>query len=194
MRIGITGTTGFLGRHLKNSLLPKYQLTELNRNFIKECIEGNELSNIDVIVHCAARAHVMNEVSTDPWEHYYQSNVKLTVDLAKSSAKKNVKRFIFISSLKVNGERTSLAPFRASDKKNPTDDYYAKSKAIAEEELIQIGHENSMDIVIIRPPLIYGDGVKANFASLFSLASKRLPIPLGGINNNQRSLVSVDAT
>ena len=96
MRICITGTTGFLGRHLKNSLLPKYQLTELNRNFIKECIEGNELSNIDVIVHCAARAHVMNEVSTDPWEHYYQSNVKLTVDLAKSSAKKNVKRFIFI--------------------------------------------------------------------------------------------------
>lgn len=199
MIITLTGYSGFLGQNIVLQLNEKYRFNLLGRSSSSEVERQfnlnseNDISrafeNSDVVIHCAARAHVLNDLSTDPWGDYYQSNVALTVKLAERAIQSKIKRFIFMSSLKVNGEFTNGLSFSAFDNHNPSD-FYAKTKSIAEVELKKIFKNSDVELVIIRPPLVYGSGVKANFAALFSLVAKGVPLPFGAINN-RRSLVSV---
>jgi nucleoside-diphosphate-sugar epimerase len=148
------------------------------------------LDDVQVVIHAAARVHVMNETAVDALAEFRKVNVEGTLRLAQHAAESGVKRFIFISSIKVNGESTVAGkPFKADDRPNPQDPY-GVSKYEAEEGLKQLSRDTGMDVVIIRPPLVYGPGVKANFLSMLSWLSKGIPLPLGAIRN-QRSLVSI---
>ena len=148
------------------------------------------LDDIQVVIHAAARVHVMNETAVDALAEFRKVNVEGTLSLAQRAATSGVKRFIFISSIKVNGESTVAGkPFKADDQPNPQDPY-GVSKYEAEEGLKQLSRNTGMEVVIIRPPLVYGPGVKANFLSMLSWLSKGIPLPLGAIGN-QRSLVSI---
>lgn len=143
-----------------------------------------------VVVHAAARVHVMNETAGDVLAEFRKVNVQGTLRLAQCAAASGVKRFVFISSIKVNGENTLTGkPFKADDQPNPLDPY-GVSKYEAEEALKQLGRDTGMEVVIIRPPLVYGPGVKANFLSMLSWLTKGIPLPLGSIRN-QRSLVAI---
>lgn len=198
----ITGYSGFVGNNLVEQLQRDNQLNLLGRkssqfgNVLKHNLDANSiyseaLENIDVVIHCAARVHVMNDSVGDPLNEFRAVNTQGTLNLAKQAAKAGVKRFIFLSSIKVNGETTSnRTPFKFSDVPAPLDPY-AISKAEAEEQLLVLGQVKGMEIVIIRSPLVYGEGVKANFASLMRLVAKGLPLPFRAINQNKRSLVSV---
>lgn len=199
----LTGATGFVGNAILGQL-PSDKVVVLGRskpkgNLCKEFHFGNinesdsyeeALSSVDVVIHSAARAHVMDESSNDPLQAYREVNAHGTLNLANQCAEAGVKRFIFISTIKVNGESTKRGePFRYNDVACPQDDY-ARSKAEAEAGLKKISQSTGMEIVIIRPPLVYGPEVKANFASLIELASKNLPLPLGSIYN-KRSMVAL---
>ena len=188
-KICITGASGFVGKNLVEILKKNsYEVVSLSREQLQFPFEK---SSCDVFIHCAARAHVMDKYDPEPWKKYYSSNVELSLRLAQKCVNAGVKRFIFISSIKVNGESTFYdEPFTHLQICNPKD-LYGKSKFKAEEKLIALGKKTGLEIVIIRPPLVYGGGVKANFASLFKLVGKRIPLPLRAINNNKRSLVSV---
>lgn len=208
MRIAITGATGFVGKHLiKELMIKELSAEELviigrrkvnlpNTTFFNSSIDGETdyskaLGSIDVIVHCAARAHIMNDDAKDPLAEFREVNTEGTLNLAKQAAQSGVKRFIFLSSIKVNGESTSgKGPFTASDN-SAVEDPYGISKAEAEHQLLELGKQTGMEIVIIRPPLVYGEGVKANFASLMRFVGKGFPLPFRAIKNNKRSLVSV---
>lgn len=148
------------------------------------------LAGIDAVMHLAARVHIMNESATDPLAAFRAVNVDATVNLARQAAGAGVKRFIFLSSIKVNGEGTAEGkPFRATCVPHP-EDAYGRSKLEAEEALLAISAETGMEVVIIRPPLVYGPGVKANFASLMRWAARPFPWPFGAVRN-RRSLVYV---
>jgi nucleoside-diphosphate-sugar epimerase len=150
------------------------------------------LQGIDVVIHAAARAHVMGEDARDPFAEYRRVNVQGTSNLARQAAAAGVRRFLFISSIKVNGESTLPdRPFTAEDAPAP-EDAYGISKAEAETELRRIAQETGMEVTIIRPPLIYGPGVKGNFSSLMNWVRRGLPLPLGGVTQNRRSLVGLD--
>ncbi len=149
------------------------------------------LTGQDVVVHSAARVHVMNDTSIDPLAEFRKVNVEGTLNLSRQAAAAGVKRFIFISSIKVNGEGTTLGkPYTAFDAPAPQDPY-GVSKLEAEQGLRQIADETGMEVVIIRPVLVYGPGVKANFRSMMNWVNKGVPLPLGAIHN-RRSLVSLD--
>jgi len=149
------------------------------------------LKNQDVVVHCAARVHVMNETAADPLVEFRKVNVMGTLNLAIAAAKNGVKRFIFISSIKVNGESTLPGhPFTADDVPAPCDPY-GISKMEAEQGLRRLSEETGMEVVIIRPVLIYGPGVKSNFRSMMAWLVRGVPLPLGSIRN-KRSLVSLE--
>ncbi|MDE1319340.1 MULTISPECIES: SDR family oxidoreductase [Vibrio] len=205
MKIMLTGASGFIGSKLLEQL-PADDTLSLGRDkpegqpsekFFRLEINNDTdysvaLSRVGVIVHLAARVHVMNDAVSNPLEEYREVNTHGATNLARQAAKAGVKRFIFISSIKVNGEETKLDnPFTACDPHAPEDDY-GVSKSEAEQALFAIGKETGMEIVVIRPTLVYGPGVKANFASLMNLVSKGIPLPFGCITNNKRSLVSVD--
>jgi len=144
------------------------------------------LDDVQVVIHAAARVHVMNETSVDALAEFRKFNVEGTLRLARRSAASGVKRFIFVSSIKVNGESIVAGkPFKADDRSNPQDPY-SVSKYEAEEGLKQLGLDTGMEVVIIRPPLVYGAGVK----SMLTRLSKGIPLPLGAIRN-QRCLVSI---
>ncbi len=199
----VTGATGFVGRAVATKLNTQ-ELRLLSRRdpciaeakFCKAGISSsidylNYLEKVDVVIHCAARVHVMNDKETDPIALYREVNTFGTLNLARQAATAGVKRFIFISSVKVNGESTvSGKPFTAFDFANPSDPY-GISKAEAELALQELSVETGMELVIIRPPLVYGPGVKANFAAMLKLAKKNLPLPLGAIHNC-RSMVALD--
>lgn len=149
-----------------------------------------DLNGVQVVIHAAARVHVMNETAIDALTEFRKVNVEGTLRLARHAAESGVKRFIFISSIKVNGESTVLGkPFKANDLPAPADPY-GVSKYEAEEALKQLGLDTGMEIVIIRPPLVYGPGVRANFLSMLGWLNKGIPLPLGAIGN-QRSLVAI---
>lgn len=146
---------------------------------------------IDVVVHCAARVHVMQDTEADPLATFRAVNVQGTLNLARQAAATGVKRFVFISSVKVNGESTEPSQaFTEADTPNPQD-AYALSKCEAEQGLRQVAADTGMEVVIIRPPLVYGPGVKANFAALMRAVQRGLPLPLGAVHN-RRSLVALD--
>lgn len=149
-----------------------------------------DLNDVQVVIHAAARVHVMNETAADALTEFRKVNVEGTLRLARRAAKSGVKRFIFISSIKVNGESTVLGkPFKANDFPAPADPY-GVSKYEAEEALKQLSLDTGMEVVIIRPPLVYGPGVKANFLSMMRWLERGVPLPLGAIKN-RRSLVAI---
>ena len=148
------------------------------------------LRNVDVVIHLAARVHVMDDQSADPLAEFRRINVDGSLNLAKQAASAGVKRLIYLSSVKVNGELTlPEQPFKESDMANPQD-AYGLSKFEAEQGLLLLAQETGMEVVIIRPPLVYGQGVKANFASMMRAVKRGLPLPLSAIHNN-RSFVYV---
>lgn len=149
------------------------------------------LLNVEFVVHCAGRVHVMHELEPDPLTAFRAVNVEGTLNLARQAAAAGVRRFVFISSVKVSGECTQTGrPFTEADAPNPQD-AYGQSKHEAEQGLRQMAANTGMEVVIIRPPLVYGPGVKANFAALMRAVQRGWPLPLGAVHN-QRSLVAVD--
>ncbi|WP_220746834.1 NAD-dependent epimerase/dehydratase family protein, partial [Shewanella colwelliana] len=202
-KVLLTGYTGFVGSNVldlfkerpdsikclgrRKSLFGTFYQGELSSS----SEYGDALDGVDVVIHCAARVHVMNESSIDPLAEFSEVNSSATLNLAKQAIGAGVKRFIFVSSIKVNGESTqSGKPFTASDERS-SEDFYGKSKSEAEEQLLELAKATGLEVVIVRPTLVYGPGVKANFASLMKLVSKGLPLPFGSIKHNKRSLVSV---
>lgn len=204
----LTGASGFIGRSILDRLLfqgvdvvsairnEKVYLPRKARKVIIPAFGGGvEWSNIlhscGTIIHSAARVHIMNDCAADPLAEFRKVNVEGTLHLARSAAYVGVKRFIFISSIKVNGEGTKLdRPYTAFDVPAPQDSY-GISKMEAEHGLRDIAKTTGMEVVIIRPVLVYGPGVKANFRSMMNWLSKGVPLPLGAIHN-KRSLVSLD--
>lgn len=206
MKILVTGSTGFVGSnvmelaHLKAwECLGQCRTLKSGMNahhyIVVQMSASTDwsfaLGGVDCVVHCAARVHQMHESEGDVLSLYREVNTAGTLNLARQAVSAGVKRFIFISSIKVNGELSSnRSHFSAFDDRLP-EDPYGISKSEAEEQLLALGKETGMEIVIIRPPLVYGEGVKANFAALVKLVGKGFPLPFRAINRNKRSLVSV---
>lgn len=211
MRSGllVTGGTGFLGHALLHKLLVSGRRpliaavrrkktdfpTEVSVGWVSELGSSTDwtacLQEVGVVIHCAARAHVMKDETGDPLLEYRRVNVLGTLALAVQAAKAGVQRFVYISSIKVNGERTaSHHAFHASDIPEP-EDAYGTSKLEAEQGLTKLAQETGMEVVIIRPPLVYGPGVKGNFASMVRWVRKGMPLPLGAVHN-KRSLVALE--
>ncbi len=205
MKVLVTGASGFMARALLRMLPEKgcRQVVTLSRKKeLPEVIDSSTLNQcfstanfldlldgVDVVVHTAARAHVLNESATDPLAEYRKVNVDFTLNLARQCVQSQVKRFIYISSIGVHGV-TSDKPFNAGDVPAP-EEPYAISKIEAERGLINLCQACSMELVIIRPPLIYGAGAPGNFARMVGWVASGIPLPLGAVDN-RRSLISVD--
>lgn len=207
MNLLLTGANGFLGSKLAVTLNaePYVRLTAAVRRSVQlSAMNVVEVQGLDantdwtdsvtdqqVVIHTAARAHIMKDEAVDPLTEYRRVNVDGTLNLARQAVEAGVRRFIFISSIKVNGEQTSFdKPFTAEDLPAP-EDAYGISKYEAEQELLQIAADTGLEVVIIRPPLVYGPGVKGNFSSMIQVVKKGVPLPLGAIKN-KRSLVALD--
>ena len=188
MSLLITGGTGFVGQALVKMLgdQPVRLATRADSADWDKVLVG-----VSTVVHLAARVHVMHDREAEPLTVFRNVNVKGSLNLARQAALAGVKRFVFISSVKVNGEFTLPGrAFTEADIPLPQDDY-GKSKYEAELGLNQLAVVTGMEVVIIRPPLVYGPGVKANFAALMRAVQRGWPLPLGAVHN-QRSLVALD--
>ena len=207
MKVLVTGASGFVGSALCAHLAVEgYAVIGAVRNMLQKPLPGVEyrkvsdmnvgadwreaLADINVVVHCAARVHVMKEASVDPLTAFREVNVKGAAFLAEQAVDSGVKRFVYISSIKVNGEATSEHPFKADDTPAP-EDPYGISKWEAEQVLWEIAKKTGLEVVIIRPPLVYGPGVRANFFRLVQGIMSGVPLPLGAIDN-RRSMVALD--
>ena len=207
MKVLVTGASGFVGSALCAHLAVKgYAVTGAVRNTPGTPPPGVEyrtvsdlnadtnwreaLTDINAVVHCAARVHIMNDASVDPLTAFREVNVGGTVCLAEQAVDSGIKKFIYISSIKVNGEATSEHSFRPDDSPAP-EDPYGLSKWEAEQVLQKIAEKTDLEVVIIRPPLVYGPGVRANFLKLMKVIMLGVPLPLGAVNN-LRSIVALD--
>lgn len=207
MKVLVTGASGYVGRSLCQELTRrKFEVRAALRGPSELAIGIDQvqvgpidattdwstaLRDVDAVVHLAARVHVMRETEENPVEKFRQVNVEGTLHLARSAAGAGVKRLVYISSVKVNGESSSAAkPYSEADAIDPLDPY-AVSKAQAELGMNEIASRLATEVVIIRPPLVYGPGVKANFASLMRVVAKRWPLPLASVDN-RRSMVALD--
>jgi nucleoside-diphosphate-sugar epimerase len=202
----ITGANGFIGKvlikrlsqdgHLVSALVrKKIEVPYSNETFLIPSINAKTnwtelLKDRDVVIHLLARVHIMDDKASDPLMEFRNINVDVTIALAKEAARQGIKRFVFLSSVKVNGESTSDHPFSETNLVHPQD-AYAISKWEAEEALRQISKETGMEIVIIRSPLVYGPNVKANFLKMMQYVKQGIPLPLGSIQN-KRSLIGID--
>ena len=209
MRVLVTGVTGLVGRHLirrlvmdghetigvvrQHSASKVSHLEDVSFLRIDDIAEAQDwfskLHGIDAIVHLAARVHVMRETATDPLQAFRKVNLMGTRRLAEAAVAVGVSRFVYISTIKVNGERTSGSPFTADDVCAP-EDPYAISKLEAEQALKEFGNQSSTEFVTIRPPLVYGPGVGGNLERLMKLVRTGVPLPLAAITN-RRSMVSI---
>jgi len=206
MKILVTGPDGFVGSRLCERLLKEGFVVRGAQFAPMPLPEGCEsvvvgdlaeatnwdeaFEGVDRVVHLAARVHIMKDDAADPLAAFRHVNVEGTRKLAEAAVRAGVKRFVFISSVKVLGEATSDEPFKADDPFAP-EDPYGVSKREAEEFLIRRSKESGMELTIVRPPLVYGPGVRANFLKLLSAVNKGLPLPFGRVNN-RRSLVGVN--
>lgn len=205
MKALVTGATGFVGRALIARLAASgVEVVPAVRNksgMSHEVVVGNlnastnfkpGLTGCDAVIHLAARVHVMDDPATEPLMLYRETNTEATRNLARQAADAGVKRFVFISSIKVNGEFTKLhRPFTSEDLPAPKDPY-GVSKHEAEQLLRLIPAETGMEVVIIRPPLVYGPGAKANFAAMMRWLARGVPLPFAAVTDNRRSLVALD--
>lgn len=201
MKVLVTGANGFVGRALVPYLagLGHGVVSTVRRpsGILHEHIVGNEaswmaaLEGSDSVVHLAARAHVMCDQDRNPQQAFRVNNVDVTIELATRAVKAGVRRFVFMSTVKVNGEETAPGcSFRADDSPHPKD-FYAISKWEAEQGLLEIAQKTGLEVVIIRPPLVYGPGAKGNLASLIRWVKIGIPLPLGAVNN-RRSMIALD--
>jgi len=203
MNILMTGATGFVGTWLTGILRCSHTVrlavrdsrhaeqhadTLVVGDIDKDTNWSTALQGVDCVVHLAARVHIIRPAQ-DEYERYYHTNTEGTAKLASAAAAAGVRRFIFMSTIKVNGERTGVVPFSASDPPRPVD-HYGKSKLQAELRLHDLAACSSMIVTTIRPPLVYGPGVRANFLRLLNAVCRGWPLPLGSVRNT-RSLVSV---
>ena len=206
MKLLVTGANGFVGKSLCVELSRRGHGVRAASRTDTDAFLGFEntltgsigpntnwleaLSNVEVVIHLAARVHVMNDLAVDPLAEFRKVNVVGSLKLANQAAAMGVKRFVFVSSVKVNGESTLPGhAFTELDNAAPQD-AYGLSKHEAEMGLRQIALDTGMEVVIVRPPLVYGPGVKANFAALMRAVQRGWPLPLGAVHN-QRSLVSL---
>ncbi|CEG56231.1 NAD-dependent epimerase/dehydratase family protein [Legionella fallonii] len=205
-RILVTGATGFVGRNLVPALVGaghevrcavtrKVEYLQAEQVLVDKLEHQTDwngvLSEIDVVIHLAARVHIMKEKSKSSLDEYCNVNSLATKNLAEQAAKLQVKRFIFLSTIKVNGESTDEGlPFTEESIAKP-EDPYGQSKLNAEQYLHSISQNSDMQVVILRTPLIYGAGVKANFLKMLQLVDKGLPLPFGKIEN-KRSFIYID--
>lgn len=200
----ITGANGFVGKYLCAELLQQGQpvraavrSASLPIDNIEVAVVGaidgetncaEALRDVDVIIHLAARVHVMKDTAADPLAEFLKVNVQGTANLASQAAAAGVKRLVYVSSIKVNGEQTTeTQPFTESDIPSPQD-AYAVSKWRAEQALREVAQKTGLEVVIVRPPLIYGPGVKGNFIRLLAVLNKGIPLPLAGVRN-KRSMI-----
>ena len=207
MQVAVTGAGGFVGRALCRALAAEgheviacirsgddpegagevRRIADItDRGALHDAFDGAE-----AVVHLAGRAHVMADDAVDPMAEYRRVNVDGTRAVAEAAADAGVRRVVFVSSVKVNGERTDGAPFRETDQPAP-EDAYGITKHEAETVLFDIARARGFETVCLRPPLVYGPGVRANFAALLKLCDSGLPLPFGSITRNRRSLIFVD--
>jgi len=206
MRFLITGANGFVGKPLCAELLRQGQSVRAvvrQRSQFLDDIEAiivgniggntdwlNALRGVDVVIHLAARVHVMRDTVADPLAEFRRVNTAGTEHLARCAAASGVKRMIYVSSIKVNGESThGDKKFTEADSPNPQDPY-GVTKWEAEQALRWVASETGMEVVVVRPPLVYGPGVKGNFAQMLGVIAKRIPLPFASIHNC-RSLIYV---
>jgi len=209
LKVLVTGATGFVGIALSSRLVDigrfsvkaavRRESCELQAK-VEQIVTGElnpsldwqeTLVGVDAVVHLAARVHVMSDEAADPLVEFRRVNVEGTLNLARQAAEAGVRRFIYLSSIKVNGEQTiSGHSFTEEDLPAPLDPY-SVSKYEAEEGLRKLAQQTGMEVVMIRPPLVYGPGVKANFLAMMRWLHKGIPLPLGAIHN-RRSLVALD--
>ena len=203
MKVLVTGANGFIGRAVMERLLRDGYAVRAairkNADILPPDVEradgdlspdrdwSADLQGVDVVIHLAARVHVMRDTAADPLDEYRRVNVVGTVRLASSAAAAGVRRFVYVSTLKVNGE---AGRFTESSEPAPADPY-AQTKCEAEIALRRIAQQHQLEVVIIRPPLVYGPGVQANFRLLMRAIARGIPLPLGAIRN-QRSLIGID--
>jgi UDP-glucose 4-epimerase len=209
MRVLVTGATGFVGRAVVAQLVARggYDVLALTRRSTTRPVPGARylsggdlttqrhwrpmLAGVNVLIHTAARVHILNDRTVDSLAEFERVNVEGTLELARDAAATGVQRFIFLSSIGVNGVQTRAGiAFSETDPPNPHN-VYARSKLEAEDGLRRLAKQTGLEVVIIRPPLVYGPGVKANFADLMRAVQRGWPLPLGSVNN-RRSLVALD--
>lgn len=206
MNVVLTGYSGFIGKNLLPKLIKtvdkvhllgrkEHQVSNNNFSYFNINIEKEihlSMQNMDVLIHCAGCSGAASDNSTSNLSEFIKVNYLLTKKLAEAAKENSVKRFIFLSTLKVNGEKTNgIDKFKHSDPYKPQGEY-ARSKALAEEYLWKLIKQSMTEIVIIRPPIVYGRGVKANFGKLIKLVKNAPVLPFGMITDNQRSFVYIE--
>lgn len=206
MKFLVTGANGFVGSALCEALSGQGYTVRAAVRFANvvlnnfECaavgeLDGrtgweNALLGVDVVIHLAARVHVMTDKASNPLAEFRRVNVAGTENLARQAARADVKRLVYVSSIKVNGEATDgVRKFSELDVPDPQDPY-GVSKYEAEQALYRVAAETGLEVVIVRPPLVYGAGVKGNFAQMLKVLAKGIPLPLASVNN-RRSLIYV---
>lgn len=202
----VTGANGFVGSAVRRGALAAGQAVRgavrtpgsIGRDEVAVgAMDGHTdwadaLRGCRAVVHTAARVHVMNESSADPLSEFRRVNVEGTLNLARQAAEAGVQRFVFVSSIKVNGEGTEAGHAYAASSPPAPQDAYGISKSEAEQGLHRIASDTGLEVVVVRPPLVYGPGVKANFRSLMLAVARGVPLPLGSVVGNRRSLVALD--
>jgi UDP-glucose 4-epimerase len=210
MNILVTGCNGFVGSALVNYLasMSDFHVAGVCRDegysagcdakiiYISDLElldhQSDILQSTDVVIHAAGKAHVMEKNNSNDEKDYFQVNAHLTAELARMAASYGVKRFIYLSSTKVFGDPVPpVACFTSGSPTNPTD-VYGESKLQAERKLAAVAKETGLEVVVIRPPLVYGQGVKGNMAMLSKLVRSNLPLPFRAVSANRRSMVSIE--